>query len=65
MDIKELDKKVRKIRMVTDAKLSYLKQHAKLLDQAFEELEYVHNEELDLIHEKIEDLNKRMKKEGL
>ncbi len=65
MNANELDKKIQKIRMVTDAKLKYLKQHARLLNQAFEELDCVTNEELDFIHHKIAEIDKRMDKNGL
>ena len=57
MTIEELNKKVERRRMVTDAKLKYLRDHSRLLDQAFEELKQVHNEELDLIPDKIKDLD--------
>ena len=65
MTIEELNKKIERLRMVTDAKLKYLRDHSRLLDQAFEELKEVHNEELDLIHDKIKDLDDRMNRNGL
>ena len=65
MTIEELNKKVERVRMVTDAKLKYLRDHSRLLDQAFEELKEVHNDELDLIYEKIKDLDERMNRNGL
>lgn len=65
MTVEELNKKVERLRMVTDAKLKYLRDHSRLLDQAFEELKEVNNEELDLIYQKIKDLDERMNKNGL
>ena len=61
----ELEKKVEPLRMITEAKLSYLKDHSKLLDQAFNELKEVHERELDLIYNKIKELDKRMDLNGL
>lgn len=51
--------------MVTEAKMKYLRDHSKLLDQAFEELKQVTESELDIIYEKIEELDKRLSKNGL
>ncbi|WP_421879457.1 hypothetical protein [Marinoscillum sp.] len=65
MTIEELNKKIERIRVVTDAKLQYLRDHSRLLDQAFEELKAVQDEELDLIYEKIKELDHRMDKNGL
>lgn len=65
MTVEELNKKVERLRAVTDAKLKYLRDHSRLLDQAFEELKEVQNDELDLIHDKIEELDERMNKNGL
>ncbi|NQZ75891.1 MAG: hypothetical protein HRT61_07225 [Ekhidna sp.] len=65
MSVEELNKKVERLRMVTDAKMKYLRDHSKLLDQAFEELKEVTEDELDIIHDKIEELNKRMDVNGL
>jgi hypothetical protein len=63
--IQELEKKVERLRMITDAKMSYLREHTRLLDQAFNELKEVHEGELDLIYEKIKELDKRMDLNGL
>jgi hypothetical protein len=41
-------------RLVTEAKLEYIKQHSKLIDQAFEKLKSVSESKLDIIHEKNE-----------
>jgi len=60
-----LNKKVDRLRAVTEAKLKYLRDHSRLLDQAFEELKEVNNEELDIIYEKIEELDERMNLNGL
>ena len=65
MTIEELNKKVDRLRAVTDAKMQYLRDHSRLLDQAFEELKEVHNEELDLIYEKIQEIDDRMNRNGL
>ena len=63
--LEELEKKVERLRMITEAKMSYLRDHTKLLDQAFNELKEVHEGELDLIYEKIKDLDQRMDLNGL
>ncbi len=63
--IEELEKKIERLRMITEAKMSYLRDHTKLLDQAFNELKEVHEGELDLIYEKIKELNNRMDLNGL
>jgi len=60
-----LSKKVDRLRAVTEAKLKYLRDHSKLLDQAFEELKEVNNEELDIIYERIRELDERMNRNGL
>ena len=65
MTTEELNKKVERLRMVTEAKMKYLRDHSKLLDQAFEELKEVTESELDIIYEKIEELDKRLSKNGL
>ena len=65
MKIEELNKKVERLRLVTEAKMKYLRDHSKLLDQAFEELKQVTESELDIIYEKIEELDKRLSKNGL
>ncbi len=63
--IEELEKKVERLRMITEAKMSYLRDHTRLLDQAFNELKEVHEGELDLIYDKIKELNERMDLNGL
>jgi hypothetical protein len=60
-----LEKKVARLRMITEAKLSYLREHTRLLDQAFNELKEVNEGELDLIYDKIKDLDRRMELNGL
>jgi len=65
MEIKELNKKVEKIRMISNAKLEYLREHTKLLDNAFDELKQVTEEKLDLVYDKIKELDKRMDTNGL
>ncbi len=64
MTVEELNKKVDRLRAVAEAKLKYLRDHSRLLDQAFEELKEVNNEELDIIYEKIQELDKRMNRNG-
>ncbi len=61
----ELNKKVERLRVITEAKLKYLRDHTKLLDQAFNDLKDVHEGELDIIYEKIQELDKRMDINGL
>lgn len=63
--IEELNKKVERQRIVTDAKMKYLRDHSKLLDQAFEELKEVNESELEIIYEKIQELDNRLNKSGL
>jgi hypothetical protein len=63
--IQELEKKVERLRMITEAKMSYLRDHTRLLDQAFNELKEVHEGELDLIYDKIKELDNRMNLNGL
>ncbi len=65
MAIEELDKRVKGIRAVTDAKMKYLRDYSKLLNRAFEELKITAEEELDLIYDKIQELDKRMDENGL
>lgn len=65
MTIGELNKKVERLRIVTDAKMKYLRDHSKLLDQAFEELKEVTESELDIIYDKIQELDERLNKNGL
>lgn len=42
-----------------------LRDHSKLLDQAFEELKEVTESELDVVYEKIQEIESRMDKNGL
>ncbi|MEQ8882041.1 MAG: hypothetical protein RLQ12_20550 [Cyclobacteriaceae bacterium] len=65
MTIEELKKKVEQLRLVTEAKMKFLRDHTKLIDQAFEELKEIQGSEMDLIYEKNEDLDKRMVINGL
>ena len=65
MKIEELNQKVERLRMITEAKMKYLRDHSRLLDQAFEELKEVTEGELDVIYEKIQDFDKRMDINGL
>ena len=65
MSIEELNKKVERLRLVTEAKMKYLRDHSKLLDQAFEELKEVNESELDIIYDKINELDERMNRNGL
>lgn len=65
MTTEEINKKVERLRMITDAKMKYLRDHTKLLDQAFSELKEVHEGELDIIYSKIQELDKRMDINGL
>ncbi|MFT7033817.1 MAG: hypothetical protein ACJA2S_002325 [Cyclobacteriaceae bacterium] len=65
MTIEELNKKAERLRMVTDTKMKYLRDHSKFLDQAFEELKEVTESELDVVYDKIEELDRRMDKNGL
>lgn len=65
MKIEELNKKVERLRLVTEAKMKYLRDHSKLLDQAFEELKEVTESELDIIYDKIAELDNRMDRNGM
>lgn len=65
LTIEELEKQVNRLRLITEAKMSYLIDHTRLLDQAFNELKEVHEGELDLIYDKIKELDKRMDLNGL
>ncbi|MEM1407493.1 MAG: hypothetical protein AAGG59_12010 [Bacteroidota bacterium] len=65
MEIEKLNQKVERLRLVTEAKMKYLRDHSKLLDQAFEELKEVTESELDLIYHKIAELDQRMDSNGL
>lgn len=65
MKIEDLNKKVERIRVITDAILKYLRDRSKLLDQAFEELKEVDEDELDFIYDRIKELDKRLDINGL
>jgi len=65
MTIEEINKKVERLRMLTDAKLKFLRDHSKLMEQAFEELKEVTEDELDIIYDKIQELDQRMDQNGL
>ena len=65
LTIEELEKKVERLRMIIKAMMGYLRDHTRLLDQAFNELKEVHEGELDLIYDKIKELNNRMDINGL
>ncbi|SNT25998.1 hypothetical protein SAMN05421640_3009 [Ekhidna lutea] len=65
MTIDEINKKVERLRMITDAKLKYLQDHSKFMEQAFQELKEVSEDELDLIYDKIRELDNRMDKNGV
>ncbi len=65
MTLDELNNKVERLRMVTEAKMKYLRDHSKLLDQAFEELKEIGEAELDIIYKKIQEIEERMEKNGL
>ena len=65
MTIEEIHKKVNLLRAVSEAALKYLHDHAKLMDQAFDELKQVTEAELDVIYDKIHELDQRMDKNGL
>ena len=65
MTIEELHKKVEQLRLMTEATMKYLRDHTKLIDQAFEELKEVQEGELDLIYEKIQELDRRLYINGL
>lgn len=51
--------------MIAETKLKYLRDHSKLLDQAFEELKEVSEGKFDLIYDKIKELDKRMDINGI
>jgi hypothetical protein len=59
------EKEVERLRMITEAKLSHLRDHTRLLDQAFNELKEVNEGEFDLIYDKIKELDQRMDLNGL
>jgi hypothetical protein len=65
MTPEEINKKVERLRAVTEAKLRYLTDHSKLIDQAFEELKDITESELDVVYEKIDELERRMNTNGL
>ena len=60
LKIEELNQKVERLRMIKEAKMKYLRDHSRLLDQAFEELKEVTEGELDVICDKIQELDKRI-----
>lgn len=62
MTTEELRKKVEQLRAVTNAKLQHLREHSKMLDLAFAELDKVQESDLAVIHHKIDELGKRFKK---
>ncbi|MDE0471153.1 MAG: hypothetical protein OXH57_04380 [Ekhidna sp.] len=51
--------------MITEAKLKFLREHSIFLEQAFKELEEVTEDELDVIYNKIKELETRMDTNGL
>ncbi len=57
MTTEEQNKKIEKLRMVTDAKLEFIKQHSHLIDEAFEDLKSVTESELDIIHQRIQEID--------
>lgn len=59
MTIEELNKKVERNRAIADAKLQFLRDYSKFLDEAFAELKEVNEAEPDVIHNKIDDLNEQ------
>ena len=65
MTSEEINKKVERLRTMTDAKLKFLRDHSTFLEQAFEELKEVTEEELDIVYEKIQELDARTNKNGL
>jgi hypothetical protein len=54
----ESNKKIKKLRAVTKSRLQKIEQHSKLLDEAFEKLREVSENELDFILSKILEINK-------
>ena len=60
MSMEEMEKKVAGLRAITDSKLSCLRNHSELLDQAFNELKEVTESELSAICHKIKEIGKRM-----
>jgi hypothetical protein len=65
MTIEEINKKVERLRVVTDAKLKFLRDHMALLDEAFKELSETQDQELDLVYAKIKEIEDRMNRQGL
>lgn len=65
MNIEGLNKRVERLRLMTKVKMKSLRDHSKLLDQAFEELKEVTESELDVVYEKIQEIESRMDKNGL
>ena len=64
MTIEEINKKVERLRMVSDAKLKFLRDHMNLLDEVFEELSETQDQELDLVYAKIKEIEDRMNRQG-
>ncbi|CAD5256721.1 MULTISPECIES: hypothetical protein [unclassified Imperialibacter] len=64
MTIEEINKKVERLRVVTDAKLKFLRDHMTLLDEAFKELSDTQDQELDLVYAKIKEIEDRMNRQG-
>ena len=58
--MKELNHKVKRLRAVRDTILQFLRDKMKALDQAFDELKEVKDSELDVVYEKIVELNLRI-----
>jgi hypothetical protein len=54
----ESNKKIKKLRSVTKSRLQKIEQHSKLLDEAFEKLREVSENEVDFILSKILEINK-------
>jgi hypothetical protein len=54
----ESNKKIKKLRSVTKSRLQKIEQHSKLLDEAFEKLREVSENELEFILSKISEINK-------
>ncbi len=58
MTSEESNKKIKKLRSVTKSRLQKIEQHSKLLDEAFEKLREVSENELEFILSKISEINK-------
>ncbi|WP_339794669.1 hypothetical protein [uncultured Imperialibacter sp.] len=64
MTIEEIIKKVRRLRVVKDVKLKFLRDHMTHLDEAFKELSETQDQEPDLVYAKIKDIAERMNRQG-